>query len=686
MTTRALPTALGAFAALLLCACGAEDADPTDGGAADLGLDGGGGAGGGGACDVPLLFEQKCGGSICHGSENPAAELDLVSPGLEDRVSLQPGAQCPGTLADPSDPTASSLYTKVAGVPSCGSRMPLAAPPLDDHEIACVRDWISGLVPPEPPELDLGPLPDGGPGPDDMYIPPDMARPMTCEPGETEPCYDGPGRTEGVGACVAGERTCDDDGAFGPCEGQVVPGVEDCRTADIDEDCNGVTPACATTWSFGFGAGDGTPQNGRSVVTDAEGNVYMAGDFEGTVGFGGEALTADGDKADIVLAKYDRFGNPLWARRYGDSSNQYASQLAIDADGAVFMMGRAFGTITFGGPVHDGIGTDDIFIVKFDPDGAYAWSRMVGGLDPDRAERLVTDAAGDLYITGTFTGRVDFGSGPFESAGLRDAFVLKLDGRTGAHLYSKQIGGPGDDYGFGVAALPDGDVLITGRFEETITIDRAPALDSAGGRDIYLARLDDIGQARWSRRYGGPGEDAAHDLAARPDGSYVLHGAITGDVDFDDIRVVGAGERDIFLAAFDPDDTVAWAAAYGDASDQYETDFDTNTWSALALGPDGDIHLAGPLAGVARFGQGPVLRSAGRTDIYVVKLDADGGYLWGNRYGTDNTEIALDLAVAPDGHVVVTGRVFGTRGVDFGASGQIESHGSADGFVFQVRP
>ncbi|MCA9538115.1 MAG: nucleotide-binding protein [Myxococcales bacterium] len=674
----------GRIAWLLLCCaplgCDDETAANVDAtqGATDGGLDAMGPQ-----CDVSALFKQRCGTPVCHEGSTPAARLDLIASGVEDRVSLAVAAQCPGTLADPSDPTQSVLYTKIAGVPECGARMPLGQMPLSEDEVRCVRDWISGLLPPPPPPVgDLGVPPDRGPPPP----PRDMAPPeMVCTPGETEACYSGPDHTRGVAPCAPGMRTCAPDGAsFGPCQGQVLPSVEDCRTPEVDEDCNGSTPACGQTWSLAFG--DGGAQSARSVAIDSAGNVFMLGDFENTIGVGGDPLVADGTKADIVLAKYDRFGNPMWSKRYGDSSNQYATQVMVDADDNIYLLGRAFGTITFGGPVHDGVGTDDIFVAKLDNNGDYLWSRMFGGLDPDRAERMAVDGNGDLLVTGTFSGVADFGGGPFATAGLRDAFLLKLNGQNGAHIFSKQIGGPGDDYGFGVGVGAEGQILLTGRFEETIHIGDNE-LVSAGLRDIFVAAFDNFGFLQWARRYGGDGDDFPFDLVASPaTGEFAITGYLSGVVDFGDQQVRSAGSLDYFIAAFNADGSVRWAQRYGDETNQFDTDFDTNTWSALATDPDNNLYLTGPLSGIARFGDGPPLNSAGRTDIFIVKLDRDGAWLFGNRFGTDNSEIGLDVAVGPDGQIAVAGRIFGTRGVDFGAAGRVESQGSSDGFVLQVEP
>lgn len=59
-----------------------------------------------------------------------------------------------------------------------------------------------------------------------------------CTPGASQSCYSGPQGTEGVGACASGTQTCDDDGTWGSCEGDVVPSTEICGN-DVDDDCNG---------------------------------------------------------------------------------------------------------------------------------------------------------------------------------------------------------------------------------------------------------------------------------------------------------------------------------------------------------------------------------------------------------------------------------------------------------------
>jgi hypothetical protein len=609
---------------------------------------------------MQTFFEERCGGAICHSDgESTAAGLDLTSPGVEQRVSGAAGSGCVGVLADPSNPEASLLYTKVLDAPTCGTRMPLTGDPLTEDELSCVRDWISGLLPPA----------EGCEG-------------CVCEPGVSESCYSGPDGTADVGLCRSGTHTCQTSGmAWSECEGEVGPQGEDCYTADIDEDCDGSMPACSEVWSVGFG--NDLTQVTRSVALDKEGNVYALGDFEGTVGYGGEPLTADGDKADLVVSKHDIYGNPVWSLRAGDSSNQYGAKMVVDAEGNLILLARIYGSVDFGGGPRSSKGAGDILVVKLDGAGQHIWSRVFGDKDPERSERVVVDAQGDVLLTGTFTSTIDFGGGTLTSAGMRDAFVVELDGDTGEHVFSLQIGGPGDDYGFGIDVAGNGDIVIGGRFQDTIEIG-AP-LSSSGDKDIYLAKLSSFGVPQWSRSFGGPDADELHDLRVQANGDIVVVGGISATVDFGGGALVSEGLRDIFVATFDGAGNHVWSSRHGDVNDQFSTMWELNAWLTLALEPSGTIHIGGSLIGAVAFG-GPALESKSvNPDAWHVRLGSDGSYLGGNRYGQTNSDLVLDIVVSESGHVILGGRTQSTK-IDFGAAGIVDGIGGGDGFIAKLPP
>ena len=649
-------------------------------------------------CDVAALFAATCDGSVCHGPSS--SRIDLVSPGLEDRLSSAVGIDCSGNLASPQMPEGSLLYDKLQPVPTCGARMPLSAPPLSEAEILCVRDWISGLRPPEPPEVDAGPsCPD-----------------CVCNIGEMRDCYDGPSDTVGVGVCVAGKQTCiptPTASEWGPCDGVVEPSPEQCSTDGIDEDCNGDAPICAERdeWSFAY-IGLGTGQAARSVAVDSSDNVYVVGDFNGRVNLGGGVIESGGfdqdvRKDDIFLSKYDANGNHLWSQHWGDTSNQTATQVMVDDEDNVILLGRPYGTINFGGATLDNVGEDDIVVAKFDSAGIHLWSRMFGGVGGDRAERMVLDSAGNIWISGTFTESADFGNGPYETTGNRDIVILKLSKDDGAVLVSLSAGGGhiegegagqikvGDNYGFGIGVDADDNVYITGYFSESMEITQdGPTLTSAGGLDIFVAKLNADGDHQWSKRFGGPEDDFANDLVVdKARGHVFLTGFFaSATIDFSDGAVitaplVNAGEFDIFTAKLNTDGDYVDSASFGDSANQRDFGtFDKNSWTSLDIDSDGNIYLAGPLVGEAVFGATRVVSPNEKMNAFVVKFRPDGSVAFATGFGGNGTEIGLDVAVTNSGHVMLVGRFYSSS-IDFGVSGSVQGVGTGsegEGFVARV--
>src|SRR5207249_1056760 len=149
--------------------------------------------------------------------------------------------------------------------------------------------------------------------------------------------------------------------------------------------------------------------------------------------------------------------------------------VAFDSSGNVLVAGNYAGTVDFGGgPTFNG--QPAIFVVKYSPAGSYVWSRVFGITNPynpyasnTSANGVSVDSAGNVLVTGGFADTVNLGGGPLVCTGNTDVFIAKFSGANGAHLWSRRVGSsPGwNNAGKGVAVDSGGNVAVTGTFGGT---------------------------------------------------------------------------------------------------------------------------------------------------------------------------------------------------------------------------
>ncbi|WP_374448613.1 SBBP repeat-containing protein, partial [Stella sp.] len=158
---------------------------------------------------------------------------------------------------------------------------------------------------------------------------------------------------------------------------------------------------------------------GLGIAVDGSGNSYVTGDFYGTVDFDGvgSAPPLVAVNNDYFVAKYDPDGNLIWVRNPGSSASGETGQgIALDGSGNSYVTGYFSGTVDF-----DGAGSvpplvaayTDHFVAKYDSDGNLLWVRNSGSSNSDELGRgIAVDGSGKSYVTGYFSGTVDFDPGP----------------------------------------------------------------------------------------------------------------------------------------------------------------------------------------------------------------------------------------------------------------------------------
>lgn len=161
---------------------------------------------------------------------------------------------------------------------------------------------------------------------------------------------------------------------------------------------------------------------------------------------------------------------------------------------------------------------------------AFQWAVTGGGANNETVAGVATDAAGNVYVTGTFTNTTTFGLFPLTSAGGTDIFLAKY-ASNGVMQWVRQFGGASNDVALGIMGSSTGSVFVVGGFEGSVAFG-GTNLTSAGGSDAFAMRLDSQGNVLWAVSGGGTGEERAVGVDYGTFGALLVVGEFSGVATF----------------------------------------------------------------------------------------------------------------------------------------------------------
>lgn len=275
----------------------------------------------------------------------------------------------------------------------------------------------------------------------------------------------------------------------------------------------------------------------------------------------------------IFLAKYTSLGAFQWAFNLGLGDNDNSIfDLKTDAAGNVYATGYFQGTgIDFDPSTANALlssnGGFELFVAKYNTNGQYQFAFSAGGSGSDVGRGIALDNGGNIYVLGDFNGpNVDFDPGPgtalLSSNGLGDVVLAKYNA-TGQYLWAFNFGGTPNEYGWKVA-IDGSHLFVTGGFSGTADFDPSPAIEnltSAGGYDIFVGKYTLNGEYLCSFNVGSAGNDFGYSIFSNATNTFYLTGSFTGtNIDFDPAATIfnlsSAGSDDLFLAKYNWPDNV----------------------------------------------------------------------------------------------------------------------------------
>jgi len=459
----------------------------------------------------------------------------------------------------------------------------------------------------------------------------------------------------------------------------------------------------ASTTPTGGGEGYATYEVEILNATPAQGSISLLITVESeNIGYGGllpgKPVTAYFTRA-VAVGNEPPITSTGWARTWGGSNYEEGRNVATDSFGNVYVTGIFRGTTDFdpGDGVDERTSSDssfDVYLVKYNTDGEYQWARAWGGPNEDVSYGIATDSSGNIYVSGGFTGTVDFDPGegtnnkstktPYYS----DPYVTKFDS-AGSHLWARSWGGASNDFSLNVNTDNSDNVYVVGWFGSTsadFNPDGGDVQYSNGSWDVFLSKFDSEGSYQWARTWGGGSGDMGYAVSIDNTGDIYVTGWFNETVDFDPGS--GTDERtsngywDAYLSKLDSAGDYVWAVTWGDAEQDigYDTSVDNS----------GNVYVSGAFSGTVDFDPGTGIlnqTSKGSNDAYLSKFDSSGAFQWVRTWGGSDYDEARCLASDASGNAFTAGYFRGT--VDFDTGTGVDnktSKGDLDVFLSKFSP
>jgi len=323
--------------------------------------------------------------------------------------------------------------------------------------------------------------------------------------------------------------------------------------------------------------------------------------------------------------------------------------LAVDSQGNSVVAGSFSGQINLGGGTLISLSTDrNIFLGEYSASGAHLWSKSIGGTNGVWAKAVALDMSGNIYITGFMRNTTDFGGGPV-IAPYGSGYLAKYSA-SGTYIWAQLLG---NWYTTPTALQVDsgGNVVVAGTFTGSTNFGGSSPIAGNSG-DMFLAKYTSSGGYVWAVRVGGStaNQNMVSNLVVDHANDIILTGNTSGAGDVGGASFPGFGSSDIFLVKYSSAGSPAWEHSFGGSGD--------DRGKGVAVDRLNNVVMTGVISGSVAVGGAPLLNGG----IFLAKFDLSGNHVWSQNFLPQYLPIVPEAnAVAIDGgdNIVITGATVG---------------------------
>ncbi len=358
-----------------------------------------------------------------------------------------------------------------------------------------------------------------------------------------------------------------------------------------------------------------------------------------------------------------------WATKTDGGGNTWTEDISVDDQGNIYTGGYFSGAEDFdsGNNLYLLVaeGGFDVFVSKHDSHGVLQWAFVLGSEADERIRSLTSDEDGNIYITGSFSGTLDFDHSAevYElSAVGSGSFVAKYD-TDGDFLWAHNSSSTGlATHSYGIALDSERNVYTAGRM--TGTTEFMPGTTehiytAVGGSDIYIQKLNGLGVLQWVKQMGGTQNDEAFGIDIDNEANILITGFFSGTCDFNlglgYNTLNSAGQADVFVAKLDSNGEVFWVKAFGGTA--------ADKGIAITSDGEGNVFTTGHYKETCDFdpsSDAHELTSNGNIESFIVKLNPDGEFAWARSLGGELADRGHSILIDANGNVVSAGQFWNT--------------------------
>lgn len=376
-------------------------------------------------------------------------------------------------------------------------------------------------------------------------------------------------------------------------------------------------------WQHAYGGS--LYEKGYAVRQTGDGGYVLAG----------TASSNDGDVSgnhgynDLWIIKLDPTGLLEWQRSYGGSSGDEAWSIDPTLDGGYIVAGV---TLSSDGDVVGDPPGADCWVIKLDGNGDLEWQKALGGSGVERLYAIEQTTDGGYIMTGQTNSNNGDVSG---NHGLDDVWIVKLDA-MGTILWQRCLGGSNYDIAQAIQQTIDGGFVIAG----WTSSNDGDVSGNHGSADFWVVKTDTAGIIQWQSAIGGSADETAFSVLQTIDHGFIVAGwSDSNDGDVSDNQ----GLHDLWIVKLDVNGTLQWQAPFGG------TDYDL-AYSVQQTADEGFV-----IGGRTESNDGDVTGNHGQSDVWLLKVDANGTLLWQTTLGGSDDDRGNAIQITTDGGYIVAG-------------------------------